>query len=68
MVHVVAGPRVSTYTEEGFALALTHSGRVYSWGKCYKGRLGHAVVENVRSPKIVDALVPHDVKMVSKPN
>lgn len=61
---MVAGPRVSTYTEEGFALALTHTGIVYSWGKSYKGRLGHSTVENVRSPKIIDALVSKDIKMV----
>lgn len=63
MVHVVAGPRVSSYTEEGFALALTHFGDVYSWGKGYKGRLGHSTAENIRTPKIIDAL-SKDIKMV----
>ena len=65
MLQLVAGPRVTNYTDEGFALVLTHSGKVYSWGKCNKGRLGHSAVENVRTPKIIDALVPHDVKQVS---
>ena len=65
MVHIIAGPRVSTSTDEGFALALTDTGDVYSWGKGYKGRLGHHLSENVRSPKLVDALVSFDVKMVS---
>lgn len=63
VVHVVAGPRVSTYTEEGFALALTHFGDVYSWGKGYKGRLGHSTAENIRTPKIIDSL-SKDIKMV----
>ncbi len=66
VVHVVAGPRVSSYSEEGFALALTHSGDVYSWGKGYKGRLGHPIAENVRTPKLVEALASKNIKMVSK--
>ena len=37
VIQVVAGPRVSTSTDEGFALALTDTGMVYSWGKGYKG-------------------------------
>ena len=64
MIHIVAGPRVSTSTDEGFALALTNTGDVYSWGKGYKGRLGNRLAENVRSPKIIDALVSQDIKMV----
>ena len=55
---------MSTSTDEGFALALSDSGDVYSWGKGYKGRLGHTSTENVRSPKMVDALGGKDIKMV----
>lgn len=65
MLQVVAGPRVSTSSEEGFALALTHYGDVYSWGKGYKGRLGHPTSENVRTPKLVDGLASKDIKMAS---
>ncbi len=65
VIHVVAGPRVSVSTDDGFALALTDTGDVYSWGKGYKGRLGHRFPENVRSPKIIDALASKDIKMVS---
>ena len=43
VVQVVAGPRVSTSTDEGFALALTDAGDVYSWGKGYKGE--HCTVQ-----------------------
>ena len=43
IVQLVAGPRVATSTDEGFAVALTDSGDVYSWGKGYKGRLGHSM-------------------------
>ena len=64
IVQLVAGSRVSTSTDEGFALALSDSGDVYSWGKGYKGRLGHSSTENVRSPKMVDALGGKDIKMV----
>ena len=64
VVQLVAGSRVSTSTDEGFALALSDSGDVYSWGKGYKGRLGHSSTENVRSPKMVDALGGKDIKMV----
>lgn len=64
-MQLVAGSRVSTSTDEGFALALSDSGDVYSWGKGYKGRLGHSSTENVRSPKMVDALGGKDVKMVT---
>ena len=38
MVHVVAGPRVSAPIDEGFALALTSGGEVYSWGRGFGGR------------------------------
>ena len=65
IVQLVAGCRVSTSTDEGFALALSDSGDVYSWGKGYKGRLGHVSTENVRSPKMVDALGGKDIKMVT---
>ena len=65
IVQLVAGSRVSTSTDEGFALALSDSGDVYSWGKGYKGRLGHSSTENVRSPKMVDALGGKDIKMVT---
>ena len=44
MIQVVAGPRVSTSTDEGFALALTDTGVVYSWGKGYKGECGDVTV------------------------
>ena len=30
---------MSTSTDEGFALALTDTGVVYSWGKGYKGEV-----------------------------
>lgn len=63
-MQLVAGSRVSTSTDEGFALALSDSGDVYSWGKGYKGRLGHSSTENVRSPKMVDALGGKDIKTV----
>ena len=88
-------------TDEGFALALTTTGMVYSWGRGTKvrgvrvgsvrvrvggggvggvewviesaispcslynlGRLGHTTAENVRSPKLVEALAGRDIKMV----
>lgn len=66
VLQVVAGPRVSTCSEEGFVLALTHYGDVYSWGKGYKGRLGHPSSENIRTPKLVDALASKDIKMASQ--
>jgi len=44
VIQVVAGPRVSTSTDEGFALALTDTGVVYSWGKGYKGECGAVTV------------------------
>ncbi len=37
IVQLVAGPRVSSSTDEGFALALTNTGDVYSWGKAHRG-------------------------------
>ena len=48
VVEVVAGVRVTTATEEGFAIALTNTGDVYSWGKSYRGRLGHPMADNQR--------------------
>lgn len=63
---VVAGPRVSTTTDEGFALALTETGDVYSWGKGYKGRLGHLGSDNVRAPKMIDAFSSLDIVMVTR--
>ena len=65
VIQVVAGPRVKVSTSEGFALALTDSGSVYSWGKGYKGRLGHSTVENIRSPKLIEALATRNIKMVT---
>ena len=66
IVHIVGGPRVTSYSEEGFALALTHSGDIYSWGKGYKGRLGHPITENVRTPKLIEALASKNIKMVKQ--
>lgn len=63
MLHIVAGPRITANSDEGFALALTQYGDVYSWGKGYKGRLGHPTSENVRTPKLIDALASKDIKM-----
>ena len=37
VVQIVAGPRVLSTTDEGFALALSEAGNVYSWGKAAKG-------------------------------
>ncbi len=64
-MQLVAGPRISTTTDEGFAIALTETGNVYSWGKGYKGRLGHQGSDNVRSPKLIEAFSSVDVVMVS---
>ena len=64
IVQLVAGPRVSTSTDEGFALALTETGDVYSWGKGYKGRLGHQGNDNLRAPKLVEAFASLDITMV----
>lgn len=41
IVQVVAGPRVSSSTDDGYALALTDNGDVYSWGKGYKGEIDY---------------------------
>ena len=64
VVEVVAGVRVTTATEEGFAIALTNTGDVYSWGKSYRGRLGHPTADNQRTPKLVEALAGKDCKQV----
>ncbi len=61
----MAGPCTSLSTDEGFALALTETGTVYSWGKDIKGRLGHQGSDNRRVPKLVEALASVDVVMVS---
>ena len=63
-MEVVAGVRVTTATEEGFAVALTDTGDVYSWGKSYRGRLGHPTADNQRTPKLVEALAGKDCKQV----
>ncbi|XP_064390094.1 probable E3 ubiquitin-protein ligase HERC1 isoform X2 [Halichondria panicea] len=65
IVQLVAGPRISTTTDEGFAIALTETGNVYSWGKGYKGRLGHQGSDNVRSPKLIEAFSSVDVVMIA---
>ena len=65
ITQVVAGPRFNASTDDGFALALTDQGEVYSWGKSTRGRLGQATTDNVRSPRIVEALSGKDIKMVS---
>ena len=67
-MEVVAGVRVTTATEEGFAIALTNTGDVYSWGKSYRGRLGHPTADNQRTPKLVEALAGKDCKQVSQFN
>ena len=64
-MEVVAGVRVTTATEEGFAIALTNTGDVYSWGKSYRGRLGHPTADNQRTPKLVEALAGKDCKQVN---
>ncbi|CAI8021126.1 Probable E3 ubiquitin-protein ligase HERC1 [Geodia barretti] len=64
IVEVVAGVRVTTATEEGFAIALTNTGDVYSWGQSYRGRLGHPTADNQRTPKLVEALAGKDCKQV----
>ena len=63
-MEVVAGIRVTTATEEGFALALTNTGDVYSWGKSYRGRLGHPTADNQRTPKLIEALAGKECKQV----
>ena len=64
-MEVVAGVRVTTATEEGFAVALTNTGDVYSWGKSYRCRLGHSTADNQKTPKLVEALAGKDCKQVS---
>lgn len=59
---------MSSPSNDGFAMALTDTGSVYSWGKGYKGRLGHSSVDNVRSPKVIEALAAKNVKMVKNEN
>ena len=68
VVQVVAGPRMSLSCNDGFALALTDSGDVYSWGKGSKGRLGHNNAETIRSPKMIEALAAKNIKMVNNNN
>lgn len=63
-MQVVAGPRIGTSANEGFALALTDQGDVYSWGRATDGRLGVPSTDNVRTPRIVEALSGKDIKMV----
>ena len=58
--------RVTTATEEGYAIALTDAGDVYSWGKSYRGRLGHSNADNQRTPKLVEALAGKDCKQVRR--
>lgn len=62
---MVAGPRTATETDEGFALALTEEGDVYSWGRGSKHRLGHSNTDNVKSPKLIEGLVGKNIKMVT---
>lgn len=62
---MVAGPRVNVNTDEGYALALTDRGEVYSWGKGTKYRLGHTEdSNNMKTPKLIQALSGMDIKMV----
>ncbi len=63
VVQVVAGPRTNS-SEDGFALALTDQGSVYSWGKNIKGRLGHRDSDNVKAPKAIDKLVGKSIIQV----
>ncbi|XP_076824506.1 E3 ubiquitin-protein ligase HERC2-like isoform X1 [Clavelina lepadiformis] len=39
-----------------FSLALTRSGRVYSWGKGDYYRLGHGTDEHIRRPQVIESL------------
>ena len=50
-------------SSEGFVLALTDIGEVYSWGKGYKGRLGHNA-RDIRTPKMIEGLATKNIKMV----
>lgn len=60
----MAGPRISVSSDEGFALALSETGNVYSWGKGHKGRLGHQGSDNLRRPTSIEGLLAVDVVMV----
>ena len=62
---MVAGPRIGVTTDEGYALALSEEGEVYSWGRGSKGRLGHNNNDNVKSPKLIEALAGKNIKMVN---
>lgn len=64
VVQVVAGSKSSASSNDGYALALTDSGDVYSWGKGYNGRLGHKDNSNYNTPKLVEALVTENVIQV----
>lgn len=64
VVQVVAGSKSSSSSNDGYALALTDNGDVYSWGKGYNGRLGHKDSTNYSTPKLVEALVPENVIQV----
>ncbi|XP_047031157.1 probable E3 ubiquitin-protein ligase HERC2 [Helicoverpa zea] len=44
------------YTGEHWHAALTDAGQVYTWGKGESYRLGHGNLENVKIPKLLDAL------------
>ncbi|KAL5481420.1 hypothetical protein EMCRGX_G021569 [Ephydatia muelleri] len=65
VVHVVAGPRVSAPIDEGFALALTNMGEVYSWGRGFGGHLGHTTSEDICAPKRIESLVGMEIKMIA---
>lgn len=64
MIQVVAGSKSSASSNDGYALALTDNGDVYSWGKGYNGRLGHRDSSNYNTPKLVEAFVPENVIQV----
>ena len=65
MSQVVAGPRYDFSVSGGYALALSSSGAVYSWGKGQHGRLGHSSPnEECRIPKLVKGLAGKDIVMV----
>lgn len=61
VIQLVAGSKSSASSNDGYALALTDTGDVYSWGKGYNGRLGHKDSGNYSSPKIIETLVPENV-------
>jgi len=64
VIQLVAGSKSSASSNDGYALALTDTGDVYSWGKGYNGRLGHRDSGNYNSPKIIETLVPENVVKV----